>query len=254
MNNFIIKIIIILIIIFVTLFLLLKFGGYLIPNVCNKIFEFGCNDPAILDTKDYHWTKNFRDNWNVILQEYNNYTNKFDIPYHHQLNSYVSDCDIKRMWKTLYLRAYNTDTTNVELFPRTMELINNSPCTLAFFSVLEPGAKLAPHKGIYKGVIRYHLGLVVPTDTNNCFIVVDGKKLTWKVGSDIMFDDMFEHYVENNTDERRVVLFLDIKRNFKNPILNFINNLLLYFVKSNDVLQDTLEKINENSLKYIDVT
>jgi len=249
MNNSI-KLIIILVIIFAIVFLLLKFGGYLIPNLCNKLFELGCNDPPIFDPKDFSWSQNFRDSWKDILLEYQNYVKKYVVPYHYQLNTYVSDCDVDRGWKTLYLRAYNQNTQLVRFFPKTMCLINNSPCTLAFFSILEPRTRLMPHKGIYKGIIRYHLGLIVPRDSDSCFIVVDGNKLTWNTGSDIMFDDMFEHYVENNTDELRVVLFLDIKRDFKNPLLNWINDLLLYSVKSNDVLQDTLEKINANSMKY----
>jgi beta-hydroxylase len=129
-----------------------------------------------------------------------------------------------------------------------MELINKIPCTLAFFSVLEPGAKLSPHVGIYKGVIRYHLGLKVPKEFHKCFINVDGKNLYWEEGKDIMFDDMFTHYVENDTNEERIVLFLDIKRDFNNIFLNSLNTILLYYIKSNDLLNDTVTNINKYSI------
>ncbi len=86
----------------------------------------------------------------------------------------------------------------------------------------------------------------MPDQWQNCFIVVDGKKLHWRTGQDIMFDDMFLHHVENNTDQPRVILFLDIKRDFKNVLLNLANTLFLKFVKSNDALNDTIDNANNN--------
>jgi aspartyl/asparaginyl beta-hydroxylase (cupin superfamily) len=32
----------------------------------------------------------------------------------------------------------------------------------AFFSILAPGKHLPAHRGPYKGVMRYHLGLLIP--------------------------------------------------------------------------------------------
>ena len=52
---------------------------------------------------------------------------------------------------------------NRERCPETAKLIDAIPdCEVAFFSVLEPGAHLTAHRGAYKGLIRAHLGLVVP--------------------------------------------------------------------------------------------
>ena len=36
--------------------------------------------------------------------------------------------------------------------------------------------------------------------------------LTWRNGSDLLFDDSFEHAVVNDASERRIVLFLDVER------------------------------------------
>ena len=56
-----------------------------------------------------------------------------------------------------------------------MTLINSVLCTTAYFSILEPGTKIKPHNGVYKGVLRYHLGLIVPS--GDLFIEIDGKSL-----------------------------------------------------------------------------
>lgn len=80
---------------------------------------------------------------------------------------------------------------------------------------------------------------------------MNGKVLHWREGEDLMFDDMFLHYAENNTTQQRVVLFLDIKRDFKNIFINILNTLMLRFIESNDMLQDTIH--NANNLNKIPI-
>jgi len=210
----------------------------------NNFFSKHCTDPDVFNTKDFSWTQDFRDNWRLIREEFFNYSNNFVIPSFKNIDPVNASCNIMGDWKTVFLRAYGVDTNLTKLFPKTMELINMAPCTLAFFSVLEPGTKLAPHVGVYKGVIRYHLSLIVPDQWNKCFINVNGKFLHWRQGQDMLFDDLFLHYVENNTDQRRVVLFLDIKRDFRNPLINLINSIFLRFIKSNDIISDIVSNAN----------
>jgi len=220
-------------------------------NSINEWMESHCQDQAVFNTKDYKWTRIFRNNWRAIRNEYRQYVNKrgkTTIPYQREINEVIGDCDSQgNKWRTLYLRAYNRDTNLIQHFPFTKSLIDRIPCTLAYFSILEPGAKLDPHVGLYKGVIRYHLALMVPKDYQKCYINVDNNFLHWKKGKDIMFDDTYLHYVENNTNEERIVLFLDIRRDFDNWIVDFINICLLYFIKSNDILDQIIQKVNECS-------
>ena len=64
-----------------------------------------------------------------------------------------------------------------------------------------------------------------------------------------MFDDMYLHHVENNTDERRVILFLDIKRDFGDSLLgmllNMFNSACLYFINKSDALRKTVDNVNK---------
>ena len=220
-------------------------------NTINEWMGSYCQDQAVFDPKDYKWTRIFRKNWRAIRNEYRQYVTKKGkntIPYQREINEIIGDCDSQgNKWRTLYLRAYNRDTKLIQHFPFTKSLIDRIPCTLAYFSILEPGAKLDPHVGLYKGVVRYHLGLRVPKDNRKCYINVNNHFLHWEKGKDIMFDDTYLHYVENNTNEERIVLFLDIRRNFDNWIVDFINLCLLYFIKSNDILDQVIQKVNECS-------
>jgi beta-hydroxylase len=127
-------------------------------------------------------------------------------------------------WNKYYIKWYNPiDKIVEEECPFTCNLINSLPeIQLAMFSILEPNAHIKSHEGPFKGCARYHLGLSTP-NSEECFISVDNKKYHWKDGEDVLFDDTFTHFVHNNTDKTRIVLFCDIKRNFKNPLVNLIN-------------------------------
>jgi beta-hydroxylase len=211
----------------------------------NTFLSRHCENRPILNSEDYQWTQQFRDKWKIIRNEFLNYSNKYLIPSYQEINECAS---MKTEgWKALFLRIFDNDTEITNEFPETMKLINSCQCTTAYFSKLEPGTKIAPHYGIYKGVIRYHLGIIVPTEWEQCFLKIDNQIMNWKEGEDIMFDDMFEHSVENNTDQPRVVLFLDIKRQFQNPFINLINSILMRFIKSNDTLQNTVTAANSKS-------
>jgi len=239
------KIIVLIIIIVVIIsYYYIQKNIYQSSEIVNNWLDYFCTDPPVFNPVNFQWTQMFRDNWKAIRNEYLVYATQNDIPFHSQINQYVAGCDEDNGWQTLYLRAYGVDTELTKYFPLTTKLINLCPCTLAYFSVLKPGATLQPHIGIYKGVIRYHLGLIVPDDWQNCFLQIDCQKLFWQEGSDLMFDDMFVHHVENNTNQTRVVLFLDIKRDFHNIFINGLNTLFLRFIKSNDALTDTINNVN----------
>lgn len=219
----------------------MKTGGTKI----NEFLTRHCSDKAVMDTKDYEWVKEFEKHHATIKKEFLEYSEKYVVPSYADISAGSSGGN--RDWKAVFLRVFNNDTTIISSFPKTKELIDNCPqrCTSGYFSMLEPRSKILPHVGIYKGVIRLHLGVVIPKDRENVFIVVDGQKLHWTEGKVILFDDMYIHHVENNTDEKRVVLFLDIQRDFKSVIVNMINNFMIRMIKTNDELLKTLDKANK---------
>ena len=69
-------------------------------------------------------------------------------------------------WKTFFLYGYGFKAKlGVELCPRTAPLMREIPgMTTAMFSILSPRKHILDHRGPYKGVLRYHLGLIVPRD------------------------------------------------------------------------------------------
>ena len=100
--------------------------------------------------------------------------------------------------------------------PRTVELCGRldlpqlkliSPSV--YFSVLEPGCRIAPHTGITNARLIAHFPLIVPGD---CGFRVGGETRQWEEGKALVFDDMTEHEAWNDSDRIRVVLIVDLWR------------------------------------------
>lgn len=117
-------------------------------------------------------------------------------------------------WKVFLLYGYGARADeNCRRCPRTAEIVESIPgMTTAMFSVLLPHKHIPPHTGPWKGVLRYHLALRTPADENAARIRVGSSIQHWRDGRSMIFDDTFEHEVWNDSDETRVVLFVDVIR------------------------------------------
>ena len=140
---------------------------------------------------------------------------------------------------------------NCSLCPETAKLLRKIPrVKQALFSIIDPNQHVQPHKGYYQGFLRYHLGVIIPDNNVNqkCWIRINSNPednqnfnlspehrsdfmhrastYYWKNGSGIMFNDNYIHEAANETDEIRVVLYLDVVR--KLPFwLDWLNNMLI---------------------------
>jgi ornithine lipid ester-linked acyl 2-hydroxylase len=116
----------------------------------------------------------------------------------------------KEGWQTFGLYAFGVKIDkNCRLCPETTKLVETIPgLVTAGFSVLAPGTHIAPHTGYPEGLLRCHLGLVIPED---CAIRVSGDTRSWDEGKCLVFDDTWEHEAWNKSDRTRVILLLDFK-------------------------------------------
>ena len=77
----------------------------------------------------------------------------------------------------------------------------------AFFSSLDPGARIPPHTGSTNARLIVHLPLIVPPD---CTFRVGNETRSWEHGKAWVFDDTIEHEAANGSDRQRVILIFDI--------------------------------------------
>ncbi len=139
------------------------------------------------------------------------------------------------LWKVFILRGFGVDAPdNRERCPRTAAVIDQVPgLYTAMFSILEPGKRIPVHAGPIKGLIRYHLPLVVPA-APDCKIKIGGVVTGWEEGRAILFDDTFLHSAWNETDEVRVVLFVDLERPMPWAWLTSVNRRVLALLTRTD--------------------
>lgn len=200
-------------------------------------------DHPYFDNKQFKWTKQLEDNWIPIRKELENL-----LHFHQQLPN-IQDIQNEQKilnhdnnWKAFFLFGFGIKaTSNCVSCPFTTSLLEQIPdLKTAFFSVLSPHKHIPAHKGIFKGLIRSHLGLIIPGKQGDCVMRIENEKIYWEEGRAVVFDDTYEHEVWNNTDEIRVVLLIDVIRPFKSP-LSIINKKIIHLIGNSSYVTEALQ-------------
>ena len=118
-------------------------------------------------------------------------------------------------WGACFLWEYGTKNEAVcDLCPATAAALAAVPqshipgkAPSAFFSILQPGARIPPHTGVTNTRAIIHLPLVVP---GGCGFRVGGETREWREGEAFAFDDTIEHEAWNDSDQQRIVLIFDV--------------------------------------------
>jgi aspartyl/asparaginyl beta-hydroxylase (cupin superfamily) len=167
------------------------------------------------DVARFPWIRELEQNYETIRQEVEALCRERDaIPYIEDINPQQRSIVADARWRTYFLHAFRHALDgNLRRCPGTAALLQRVPnLVMAFFSILEPGTTLKPHRGIYKGVLRYHLGIQIPVTKEKCGLTVAGDYMPWANGKSFVFDDTFEHFAQNESDCRRAVLIVDFER------------------------------------------
>lgn len=115
-------------------------------------------------------------------------------------------------WEVLVLRIYGREVSNrLGELPTLMRLLREHPDIVSVaVSAVGPGKRIPWHPGMYKGLLRAHLGVEIPD--GECWMQVGRSRRGWRAGEVLVFDDTIPHRVVNDTDRRRVVLMVEIFR------------------------------------------
>jgi aspartyl/asparaginyl beta-hydroxylase (cupin superfamily) len=186
-------------------------------------------NPPIYDKAVFPWSGEIEREWRLIRGELDRVlTRKDDLPGFHELATDVATISQDHGWKSFMLCGYGfRSDRNIERCPKTWSICQKIPGLITvMFSIFEPGKHLPPHRGPYNGVLRLHLGLIVPEPREQLGIRVEKDIYRWKEGEAVVFDDAYEHEAWNYTPQTRVVLFVDFRKPLRFPA-NFLNWLLL---------------------------
>ncbi len=223
----------------------ISFTGQAIIRVTEAILvKFAGKGHEVFDAKDFPWTGKMESSLQVILAELHQVLENYTVPSFEDISKEQERIVSRNKWKTFFLYAYGKKIeSNALICPSTTELVEMIPgMTTAFFSILEPHSHIAPHRGPYKGVLRYHLGLIIPSDPQLCYIKILNRRHHWIQGKSLVFDDTFLHEAHNDSPEMRVILFVDFKRKFPFPI-NVLNNFILFLMRSSPFVANAVKNI-----------
>lgn len=192
---------------------------------CSKV-----GNPPVYDNATFPWAQDIEREWHLIRAELDRVlARQADLPSFHELSADVKTISQDKAWKTFFLAGYGLSSErNIAQCPETWRIVQRIPgLKTAMFSIFEPGKHLPAHRGPYNGVLRLHLGLIVPeAREGELAIRVDRQVCHWQEGKALIFDDAYEHEAWNHTDKTRVVLFVDFVKPLRLPA-RVVNWLLL---------------------------
>ncbi len=183
---------------------------------------------TFFDPMDFPFTSHMEKHWRTVREELDALMRGVDVmPNFQDIQQEQRELTTDDRWKTFVLYGYGVKLEdNCRRCPMTTRLVESIPgMTSAMFSILRGPKHIPPHNGHYKGVLRYHLGLIVPEPEKN-YIRVGQDKASWQEGQSLIFDDTHEHEVRKESEGDRVVLFVDFLRPLP-PVLDTLNRLVV---------------------------
>tara|TARA_B100000482_G_C12538925_1_gene271456 strand:+ start:235 stop:945 length:711 start_codon:yes stop_codon:yes gene_type:complete len=212
-----------------------------------KLYNKFLSNPPYLDVdKVLPEHKLFEENWTLIRDEINLILKKTNsLPKFHDVDDgqeFISAND-GIAWNMFLVKTYGFwNKHNIKLCPNIVKLFKPfKNVTSISISFLSPGKHIPPHNGPYKGIYRYQLPISVPKK-GNCQLFVDNIPYTWTEGKSVMFDDTYVHEVKNETNETRIAVLLDIKRNDFPFFLKIYDFLFYKIIQLLVVLNRTMSK------------
>ncbi len=213
------------------------------------------NDP-VLDVRTFPWTQLLRDNWDAIRAE------AIEVALRGQAAPSLATISPDHrsiaqvnMWRSFFIWGYGYRIDeNADRCPTTARLVEQIPgLNSAFFSILAPGTHIPAHRGVSKGLITCHLGLIVPDD-GDVRMRVDNRIVRWREGETLVFDDTYDHEVWNETGGTRVVLLVQFERPLRNPG-KWLADFFLGFVRRSAFVQEARNNISmwNAAVKQMDV-
>lgn len=152
-----------------------------------------------------------QDNWQAIRDEILQYEKQHGVIQGLDSNPYVAPQIEGIEWSNIFLENFMIrHHKNHKKFPLLSSVLNQIPnASFAVISVLSPHTIIKPHYGDTNGIVRAHLGLIIPDTLPACGIRVGEEEQGWTEGGLTLFTEAYLHGAWNKTDKKRYVLVVD---------------------------------------------
>jgi aspartate beta-hydroxylase len=223
----------------------------------SRTYDLGCKavgalydqaiaTPAILDLNRYFPDHElFVRNWHKIRDECLAAMQDIaSVPQFHELMEEQRPLSAHggKYWRLFLLKAYGSNhRRNQTKCPFTASLLKQARSVQsATFSILEGRKHIPLHRGPFRGVVRYHLGLVIPRNADGSpsnRLTIDGTTYGLKEGGELLWDDTYPHEAWNDSEAVRAVLILDILRPGMSLRLRLLTRVIITLVRTWIVLK-----------------
>ncbi len=196
-----------------------NFGKWLIRKLESVLAKASLVDnKPFAETTEFPHLLEIEKNWEKIQEEAQKILlHREAIPLFQEVSSDQKKISTGTNWRTFFLYGFGIpfakNSSQAPVTTRSIEHAEN--LQTAWFSILAPGYHIPHHRGVTKGILRYHLGLIIPKDYEKCRIRIADEVRPWRPGKGFVIDDTFDHEVWNDTDEERVILIVDFDRPMK---------------------------------------
>src|SRR5262245_7193529 len=153
-----------------------KFGKDFIRGLANFLGRQSLvGDMPIHDNRDFPFLKPFVDNWQGMRDEVREILKHREaVPLFQEVSPDQRRIAKGNNWRTFILFGFGSKLEkNCRQAPLTTKILESIPnLQTAWFSILGPGYHIPAHRGVSKGILRAHLGLIIPKDAEACRIRV----------------------------------------------------------------------------------
>lgn len=193
----------------------------LLANAVRHLYDARIDTPPVLETGTYFpGAARFISAWPEIRDEALALSGRMQsIPRFHEIMPAQADISANdgKDWRLFVLKVYGAEVDkNMAACPKLAELVSSTPDVLsASLSFLAPRKHIPRHRGPFRGVLRYQLGLSVPLDAQGrpaAVLALNDVEHRVGDGQQLLWDDTYPHEVWNNSDQMRLVLLLDVRR------------------------------------------
>ncbi len=228
--------------------------GKKLRNSVNRLSSRQSTIPTdpVLSPAIFGWTGELAAHWQDIADEARQILlHRSEIPPLNEISPDHARIAGDGKWRSFFLVGYGYEVAeNCARAPKTAALVKSIPgLNSAFFSILDPGAHIPRHRGVTRGIVTCHLGLIVPDDYGNCVMEVEDQQVHWREGEWLVFDDSYHHQVWNNTDQQRVILLLQVKRPMR-FMGRLVNDLALGAIRHSPFVQDARKELGKWESAY----
>ena len=210
-------------------------------NAVRAIYDWRIAAPSILDVAaHFPDAGKFVAVWQAIREEALTVAGRLRmVPRFHEImcEQRAISANDGRDWRMLILKAYGVSfPQNASACPILASVVAACPDVIsASISFLAPGKHIPPHRGPFRGVLRFYLALSMPKTEDGtvaAVLKIAGLEYRLEDGECLLWDDTYAHEAWNESDQVRIVLLLDVWRHDMPVDMQLFSWLLVSLVRA----------------------